>query len=138
MGMYDELTCRYPLSVAGANDLHYQTKDLDCQLDQLEIREDGTIWREGYDIEDRSDPNAEGWMALRGALTRVNKRWEQLLLTGEVRFYEMLLDTGQDFNDRTREHGWLEWSAYFVRGNLSQLELIRHELPRAADAVDRQ
>ena len=122
MGMFDNITCRYPLPVPGANDLDYQTKDTDAQaLDSYEIREDGTLWHENYDVEDHSDPNAEGLARIKGMMTRVNERWEQVLGTGEIVFY-----TSLDDNHR----GWLQWSAYFVRGQLKHVELITHTKPK--------
>ena len=33
-----------------------------------EIREDGSLWREEYDIEDHSDPNAEGLERFTGCM----------------------------------------------------------------------
>ena len=61
-----------------------QTKSLGCQLDRYEIRADGTLWREHYDTEDRSDPNGDGLAAFIGCMTRVNLRWEPERLTGEI------------------------------------------------------
>lgn len=114
MGMFDYLRCKYPLPREGANDLVYQTKDLDCAMDDYEIREDGTLWQEDYDIEDHSDPTKEGWKGLVGCMTRVNPRWVQVPgFTREIRFY--------DYQD-TR---WIEWSAYFVKGALKELHLLR-------------
>lgn len=56
MGMFDDIKCKYPLPLNGANDLVYQTKDTPAQfLDKYEIREDGTLWHENYDIEDQSE-----------------------------------------------------------------------------------
>ena len=104
MGMYDNLRCHYPLPIDSANDRLYQTKDLDCLMNDYEIREDGTLWHMAYD--------------------------EPVEMTGEVRFYELLLEPGQDLNDHTRESGWIEWSAYFVKGKLAQgPHLIQHKLP---------
>lgn len=115
MGMFDDLTCRYPLPVAGANDLAYQTKDLECAMDQYEIREDGTLWHEDYDSrwEESDDAPLGVWWH------RDNKRWEIVPLTGEVRFYTSLRNE--------RPYGWLEWSAYFKSGALQQVNLIRHD-----------
>ncbi len=117
MGMFDNLICKYPLPVDGANDLVYQTKDTDAQfLDDYEIREDGTLWHQEYDIEDKSDKNAEGIFRLAGCLTRINERWEQDFLTREIRFYTNI-----------GEKGWIEFSAYFVKGQLKELNLIEHK-----------
>lgn len=47
MGMFDYVRCQYPLPVAGANDLEYQTKDTPAQdLDHYEIHADGSLWHQ--------------------------------------------------------------------------------------------
>src|SRR5690349_376519 len=102
MGMFDELRCKYPLPHAAAQDLLFQTKSLDCGLELYEIREDGSLWIEEYDIEDRSDPNATGLMSIVGCMTRVNKRWVPCEITNAVNFY---ID------------GY-EYTAMFVKGKL--------------------
>jgi hypothetical protein len=117
MGMFDYLKCTYPLPDAGDNDLEYQTKDTPAQfLDNYEIRADGSLWHLDYDIEDRSDPSAEGLARLVGRLSRVNERWEPVPFTGEIRFYCYVCE-----NQRT------EFSAYFVNGMLNFLTPIGKE-----------
>lgn len=121
MGMFDYLRCKYPLPLAGANDLAYQTKDTQEQwLDMYEIREDGTLWHETYETEDRSDPNAEGLLALVGSMTRVNKQWEPCAMTGEIRFYTYT-------DDKDLDGSWVEFSAYMVNGKLHTLVQIKPE-----------
>ena len=116
MGMFDEIKCKYPLQVKGANKLLFQTKSTDAQfMDLYEIRKDGTLWHEIYDLEDKSDPRAKGILGMMGCMTRVNKRWEQVNKTGEIRFYT---STGK------KRDKWLEFSAYFVDGKLNQLHKI--------------
>ena len=39
MGMYDTITVSYP----GIRPGRYQTKDLECQLDEYEFRQDGSL-----------------------------------------------------------------------------------------------
>lgn len=115
MGMFDYLRCRMPLPVPGANDLEFQTKDTWAQyMDQYEIREDGTLWHQTYDTEDRSDQKAEGLDALLGCATRVNERWERDQQTGEIRFYHYFSDRGT----------MIDFSAYFVKGQLKHMETI--------------
>lgn len=107
MGMFDEIEVLYPLP--GAPDgfeFDFQTKSLDCVMANFQIREDGSLWREHYGIEDRSDPNAKGIMRWAGAFTRVDKRWEPEPHTGEIRFYDVLGDE------------WFEYRAWFVGGQL--------------------
>lgn len=116
MGMFDYIHCKYPLPIEGANSLEFQSKDTDAQLcDRYEIREDGTLWHQDYDVEDRSDPNAEGLEALFGCMTSVNHRWVQDFMTGEISFYA---------SSGPPEDEWIEFSAYFVKGQLKHLETI--------------
>lgn len=121
MGMFDNLKCLYPLPVTGLNTEIFQTKDTPAQmLDMYEIRKEGTLWHEDYDVEDRSDPNAEGIERLFGSCTKVNKRWEfEDKFIGEIRFYTYL--EHKDHNNKEDEWNddlWYEFSAYFVNGRL--------------------
>lgn len=102
MGMFDNVRCDYPLPVEGCQGRLYQSKDTPAQfLDSYEIRADGTLWHQAYDIEDKS--NLARWSAEHpgetppaelmtvensyfGSLARVNTRWEYLSdFSGEVR-----------------------------------------------------
>ena len=109
MGMYDNITCKYPLPVKGANDLSYQTKSMSDwpSLEDYEIREDGTLWVEEYDIEDRGKKDGTPLERFLGCATRVNQRWVKTNFTGEVRFYTS-----------TEDRKWIEWSTYFIDGRL--------------------
>lgn len=119
MGMFDYLRCEYELPIQDAPIDGWQTKDTPAQsLDVYTIRRDGTIWGQEYDIEDRSDPKAEGLMALRGCMTRVNIREVPLAMTGEVRFYTQ--------KQEEPPTGWIEFSAYFNDGKLQLLNLIEN------------
>jgi len=113
MGMYDDLRVLYPLPDGIPNDLEWQTKSLECALDNYEIREDGTLWHELYDTEDHSDPNAEGLLKFAGMWARVNERWVQDFPTKEIIFWAK-------WNGK-----WINFSAYYFQGVLKEL----HRLP---------
>ena len=119
MGMFDDIEVLYPLPrLPEDHDRQFQTKSLVCFLDQYRIDEDGVLWREDYDIEDRSDPAAEGIFKFRGMLTRVNKRWVKETYTGEVEFH--------DFVDGKR----LEYVAWVREGQVRDLVVSEwHEIP---------
>lgn len=129
MGVFDYLRCKYPLPVEGANELEYQTKDTDAQyLDHYEIREDGSLWQQDYDIEDRSDKSAPEGDPARfiGCMTPVNKRWVPCAdFTGEIEFY-----TGWP-EKPGYDSGWLEFSAYFVDGAIKHLHVLTNTPPKA-------
>lgn len=127
MGMFDDIKCKYPLPMEGANALDYQTKDTDAQLlDNYEIREDGTLWHERYDSRYEENEDAPFGFYLR----RDNARWEQVSMTGEVRFYTTY-GIKEDGQLTSHGDGWLEWSAYFADGKLNQLHLVKNRVPDA-------
>lgn len=86
MGMFDHVKCLYPLPNEKHNGLDFQTKSLESLMDNYEIRPDGTLWIETYDVEDQSDPKAEGLMRIVGCMTRINQEWVQCQFTGELEF----------------------------------------------------
>jgi len=116
MGMFDNIKCSYPLPINSV-DLSkklFQTKSTPAQLlDLYEIREDGTLWHELYNIEDRSDPNKEGLERLFGSMTKINKKWEFMKnFIGEIYFYTII---NKDL---------IEFSSYFVNGKLKELHSL--------------
>ena len=141
MGMFDEITCKYPLPVEGANALNYQTKDTPRQFcDHYEIREDGTLWFQNYDTEDQSEagkwkrenpglPVPEHLDQFIGCITSVNLRWEPCDFTGEIRFYTMYAIKDGKMVDTESRSGWIEWSAYFLKGAIQQVNLIENREP---------
>ncbi len=65
--MFDELRCKYPLPVSGANRLIYQTKDTEAQcLDLYEIRKNGTLWHQVIGINGKinfyTSLDPDGWL----------------------------------------------------------------------------
>jgi hypothetical protein len=118
MGLFDTITCKYPLPLPQFQGADFQTKDLECQMDCYEIREDGTLWMQKYEIEDRSDPNAEGIARLCGMLSRVNLRWEPTKYTGSVDFYEWL------------NPGWVEFCAIFIDGKLTHIQTTEYRIEK--------
>jgi hypothetical protein len=118
MSMYDELRCSYPLPVPGWDGVLFQTKSTPAQwMDLYEIRADGSLWHQDYDLEDKSDPKAEGISRWLGCMTRVNARWEPIPdFTGEIVFHEL------------RQGEWIEFSAYFAKGKIAMpIQLRNHE-----------
>ena len=129
MGMFDYIKCKCPLPIGGYKEREFQTKDTPAQyLDNYEIREDGTLWHEEYDIEDHSDPNAEGLMRFSGCMTKANLRWVQKIFTGEICFHDF--PTG-DY----RDGGWVEFSAYFVDGKLREINTVESTAPTKSKAI---
>lgn len=103
--MFDYVRCKWPLP-DGAPTEGYQTKDTPAQyLDTYEIREDGSLWTEEYDYEDRSDPTKTGLGRFVGCMTRVNVRQVPCNYTGQINFYG---------------DGW-DFLAFFARGQMTAL-----------------
>lgn len=111
--------------------MRFQTKDMDCWMDKYEIREDGTLWKEHYDTEDRSEhalwakanPDKEppeGLDKFCGCMSSVNCEWKPENYTGSIRFYDYL-DHGH-----LAMPGWIEFVALFIHGKISHLELIEY------------
>lgn len=131
MGMFDTIHCKYPLSVEGANDYEYQTKDLHRALDLFKIELDGTLWVIEFDIEDQSKatkwkkenpgkelpPELKGLAGIAGRATRVNKRWIRVHYNRTINFYTSLSPA---------HSGWIEWRAKFVDGKTDAITLIEH------------
>lgn len=110
MGMYDSIYCRYPLPGLGVVDDEFQTKDTPSQfLEVYEIREDGTLWHQEYDVVDRSDPEATGLRRICGIMARENQRWVREWHSGTIQFCT------------SRDGGWIEFEADFVGGKLRQI-----------------
>lgn len=118
MGMFDEVRCKYPLPVPELQGNLFQTKSFDCPYMELyEIREDGTLWHEDVERAYQADPDAP----LGYRMDRVRESWEQVRQTMEVRFYNCIGES-----DATQECGWIEFSAYFVEGQLRELHTIQN------------
>lgn len=111
MGMFDQVRCRYSLPGVGVLDVEFQTKDTPAQFgEDYEIREDGTLWRQHYEIVNRSDPTATDPLKRAfGRMTRENAHWEPELLSGAMRFYTRLADE------------WLEFEGLFLDGVLQDV-----------------
>ncbi len=121
MGMYDNITVKYPLPLPEYQARVFQTKDTPTQfLDSYEIDETGQLRVEEYEVEDRSDPNETGIKRIIGMITRINRRWTNSNFTGEINFYDSL-----SFDPENR--GWIEFTATFVEGKLKKIELVKEE-----------
>ena len=109
MGLFDTVHCDYPLPVAGANSLDYQTKSLDPAQNSYRIAADGQLLlteRELVMPDDKVSASRE----------EAPREKPVSDFIGEMRFYSSWGPAG---------NGWIEWSAYFVRGQLRELHLVR-------------
>lgn len=150
MGMYDHIICRYPLPTAPPSwatpDQQYQSKSLGCQMDLYEIRDDGTLWLEEYDIEDQSEQAK--WKAahpgeelpkeladdplsgLFGCMSRVNKRWVQQRFDGVIEFYHSNWSSmayGMVFTTDGEDYESVTYEAMFVDGVVKKVAETERE-----------
>jgi hypothetical protein len=89
MGMFDYVKCDYELPWPEAKDFgfEWQSKETDDQyLSRYEIRADGTLWHEHYDLRWEEKPDA----FLGIVQHRDNPRWEQVQHTGELEIHHII------------------------------------------------
>jgi hypothetical protein len=140
MSMFDNIQCEYPLpGLPEGLIIEFQTKSFDCPfLDNYKITKQGELLVEDFDIEDRSDPNAEGLMRLVGCMAKIPKGWSPVNFTGNINFYgdkdsgslllisfsegtkKKILDNGEEVE--VEETEWFEYDALFKDGHLISVE----------------
>jgi hypothetical protein len=130
MGMFDNVTCEYPLPMPEdlgeltqeqIQNTNYQTKNLANGLDRYKIDKDGFLWREKVDgYHEEGDPKAKSMMDRLGRFVETSRTWRKEPITCTVDFYEFF--TEQDSNDY-----WVEYQASFTDGKLNQISLIEFE-----------
>lgn len=111
MGMFDEIRCRMSLPVdigVDHKDHWFQTKSMECGLRKYEIRANASLWFFSNDL--------DKWIACDGFI-------------GEIVFYGFASEISLE--KPLASTGWLELSAYFVRGELKHLELLQFDKPEA-------
>jgi len=111
MGMFDTVRCEYEGMSEVDRHRTYQTKDFDSALDLYMIDKEGVLWREDYNIEDRSDPNAEGLEKIVGMMTKTNLHMTPVELTDTFHFY--------DYDD---EVGMITYKAQYTEGKLTYFQ----------------
>jgi hypothetical protein len=108
MGLFDTVYCQYPLPDARHQDLDFQTKDLECLLDEYTITRDGRLLRHAR----RSGRGPER-----------DVEWP---LHGDIRIYTSVA-SGE-------ERTWVEYRVRFTHG---RVEWIRPaDAPTPAEAPD--
>lgn len=136
MGLFDEIRCEYPLpGLPDPSGVQFQTKSFECLLDNYRITREGFLEVEEYEVEDQSDPNAEGFLRFIGIATKVPSGWNQVDFTGTVNFYgdansgslyflspegtKMLGEDGKQIDIPKTE--WFEYLAEFKEGQIKRV-----------------
>ena len=127
MGMFDYITCHYPLpgqdfNIVWPADDPFQTKSFECMMEDYTITEDGriihhTVRYETVPDEERPYYGTEKWET--GFLAKFCGAMRSVS-TGDV--YLDLTDTIRFYSSKGRE--WFEYSATFVNGKLIDIRRI--------------
>lgn len=85
MGVFDYVTCHYPLPTEIPPGRDWQSKDTPAQyLDHYEIRQDGTLWHQDYRLRVETEP--DGVFSLQ--MHRDNPEWRPEPYTGELEIHD--------------------------------------------------
>lgn len=129
MGMFDYVKVDVPLP-DGWEPGELQSKDFDCEMTTLHLREDGTLWVERFETEvvpeeERPYPGAKGIKGLVGMMRRVNRRWEPIAHHGWFNFYghERIKARANPPYFEPDEHKWHEYDAKFTDGKLVEIKM---------------
>jgi hypothetical protein len=133
MGMFDYVRIKWPLPWPEVQDSVWQSKDTPAQyLDNYEVREDGTLWHEAYDLrhEYTDDAPLGYWQH------RDNIRREQVRLDGEIECHEFIEDP------RVPGRDWYSVQFWFRDGVVKDAAYTKSRSGVAADGsgspTDRQ
>lgn len=121
MGMFDTIFINnnmLPISdeekkLIGENP-NWQTKDLDCDLSEIYITDNGQLTINRWELEcvpkeERPYPDADGLRGLIGSMRRVNERLEVIYHHGYIKFYSSV--GGK----------WYQFLAKFTDGRLESI-----------------
>ena len=131
MGMFDQITCDYPLPDSAVQHKLFQTKSLNCLMDRYTITADGRlilhkVRYEAVPEEERpfyGDPRWEenALLQLTGSLKSVPVGDVEIPYHGYIRFYTSL------GKGEAREA--FEYLAKFTDGRLQSLERVPEDYP---------
>jgi hypothetical protein len=140
MGMFDNLTCKYPLPLTSEieqlapdwTSVVFQTKDLDNSLAYYEIREDGFLYHEKityeyvrYTDEELKTIKPKPWSIFKETII-TGRTIDKVDHHGRINFYE-------SFRYSADEDIWVEFVVYFSYGKLDKIELLPTSKSRSRD-----
>jgi hypothetical protein len=122
MGMYDELTCEYPLPRPEMQGRTFQTKTFECMLWQYTITTDGRLVCHSHRLEANpdwvDDPTNKGFSRYIGSMRSVPEPDREIDYHGDVYFYTF----EQDPLSNPMDHGPLiTFRARFTEGRLTSI-----------------
>ena len=154
MGMYDTIKCKKKLPLTAElkaldvkwDELNFQTKDLENLLDAYEITKSGKLKHLWQERAWKDDDDA----FLKGYFEVVKEEWRDVPFHGTINFYtshctndtlhwNYLDDEDQlSFDDIELIPGddwWFEFEAYFTKGKLDEIKLIKAEKTPAKERI---
>ena len=148
MGMFDTITCKYPLPRPdnpmelkdfNFNNTSFQTKDLENSLDNYEIREDGSLWIRRTESEYlEGDKKAKSLMGRFGHMKLIKEWWEPTKFTGVIEFYNSIGFDCEFDRDSCENDYWVEYISTFVDGQITTVGLLKFQGTNNAERKKRQ
>lgn len=148
MGLYDTVRCKLKLPFPKDEGLlsefagksiesltSFQTKDLGRGMGNYEIREDGTLWAEKYDLKYVDDPEYfKKHSELFGATmnhqraVKHNQTWVPYFVHNKiVRLYEFYSPMNDRYDYTTKFDYWMEYEVTFSNSVVSDSKLLKFE-----------
>ena len=128
MGLYDTITCKYPLPMPDdpkgySGSEYFQCKDLDCSLGFYEIREEGVLWVEHRETEYvAGDSNAKSFLEQFGKIITKKSWFEPDYFHGTIEMYDYIdHDYSKDFDY------FISYEIQFDKGTLKNIRLLNFE-----------
>ena len=117
--MFDYLKCEYELPLTEEikeelpqqdwAEVNFQTKSLDCAMDEISIEDDGQIYIKQY----------KRYFDEKGQMVEKDTGIEKMDWSGELRFYFDFVKDEYDI--------WLEFKALVWKGELKEIELLSYQ-----------
>ena len=128
MGMFDYVVCDYKLPLTKVElsqlakevdweNMEFQTKSFaewSC-LEHFSIEEDGQLYKKTIEYEENDDEEVDEKFPYVPPFKKMEKGIERIDYTGEICFYNMIMDEDDDF--------WVEFKAIFWKGDLKEIHL---------------
>jgi len=148
MGLYDTIKCKFPLPLPEGIDLSefggkpigtlvtFQTKGLGKGMNNYEIREDGTLWKELYDIKYVDDPGySKKYSELFGTTVggyqraiKYNQTWVPYHVHNDIiEIYELYSPHDENYQNTTTSDYWMRYEVTFSNSVLLEVKLLEFE-----------
>lgn len=130
MSLFDFLQCDMPLPARPeVQHLLFQTRTFGNGMEYFRIDENGSLYIEQYDIEDRSDPNDDVLTVLANTLIKTNLREAPLTFCGLLEFHASYGKT---------HDGMVEFEADVSSGKVTAIRLVIDHPPKEILAFEKR